>query len=960
MAEGQQLEDVKEQEGEAEVVEEQLWEPDVVAAKEGIQPSMSGWAETVEDQEEGMLGRGERVRRCPEWEQKGELEEAGRIERSQERKQEETLWNEGAPDQILFVEEEQKGPEGSAWTGGVQHGGLEAEGRMVEAEKEQDEEAEEDHQEEPNIVAVKEEIQEVMLLEDQEEEMPGGEEKVGRSPESEPKGELEEAAAGGTEGDQELEETLRNEGTPDQEQQGGQEEAAWTGGLQHGGLLDEAKMVEGQPLEAEKEQEGEVEAEEKPDMVAAKEGIQPSMPGWAETVEDQVEGMLGRGERVRRSLEWEQKGELEEAGRIEGSQEKKQGETLWNEGAPDQILFVEEEQKGAEGSAWTEGFQDGGLEAEGRMVEAEKEQDKEPEEDQQEEPNMVAVKEEIQEVMLLEDQEEEMPGGEEKVGRSPESEPKGELKEAVARGTEGDQELEETLRNEGTPDQEQQGGLEEAAWTGGLQHGGLLDEAKMVEGQPLEAEKEQEGEVEVVEDQHGEPDMAAAKEGIQPSMLGWAETVEVQEEGMLGGGERVRRSPEWEPKGELEEAGRCERSQEREQEDQILFVGEEQKGPEGSAWTEGFQHCGLEAEARMVEAEKDQNEEAKEDRQEEPNTVAVKEEIQEVMLVEDQEEEMLGGEGKVGRSPEWEPKGELEEAAAGGTEGDQEREMEEALWKEEVQQRASDQAQPETEADEDQQGEPVAKEGILQAVLGGAEAEEDQERVLEGEEQLRGSHQWESKEPVTSENQDVEPQGVAENRKGQQGELAEAEETEGDQQREPEDPVRNGAEAKEGDQEEETGEECLVESDQEEALQRLAEASGLDEGVLEATRDKSQLSEETERRLPEESVGYSASVNMPPLTGPRTFPAEATPLDTSAQKERVLLRRKSSIRRAPSLKRPKLQETNVAETQPQETVAEETPSQPQAPRRPNLRHAGFGPVHPNMMAELQTRLRKPQ
>ncbi|KAJ6654354.1 hypothetical protein lerEdw1_006947 [Lerista edwardsae] len=113
---------------------------------------------------------------------------------------------------------------------------------------------------------------------------------------------------------------------------------------------------------------------------------------------------------------------------------------------------------------------------------------------------------------------------------------------------------------------------------------------------------------------------------------------------------------------------------------------------------------------------------------------------------------------------------------------------------------------------------------------------------------------------------------------------------------------------------------------------------------------------EPEGSLHEEPMGSRL------FAGPSTLLDEVLPLDTSAQKERVMLRRKSSIRRAPSLKKPRLpMETQPMETQPPAAnLTEPVPSQPQAPRQPNPRHSGFGPMHPNMMAELQMRLRRPQ
>lgn len=60
-------------------------------------------------------------------------------------------------------------------------------------------------------------------------------------------------------------------------------------------------------------------------------------------------------------------------------------------------------------------------------------------------------------------------------------------------------------------------------------------------------------------------------------------------------------------------------------------------------------------------------------------------------------------------------------------------------------------------------------------------------------------------------------------------------------------------------------------------------------------------------------------------------------LDSSAQKERVLLRRKSSIRRAPSLKKPK----PSAEVPTEETeLAEDAPSLLEVPKRQNPRLPG--------------------
>ncbi|XP_039392075.1 glycine-rich cell wall structural protein 1.8-like [Mauremys reevesii] len=93
---------------------------------------------------------------------------------------------------------------------------------------------------------------------------------------------------------------------------------------------------------------------------------------------------------------------------------------------------------------------------------------------------------------------------------------------------------------------------------------------------------------------------------------------------------------------------------------------------------------------------------------------------------------------------------------------------------------------------------------------------------------------------------------------------------------------------------------------------------------------------------------------------PLPEPGVVSPLDVSAQRSRVLLRRKGSVRRAPSLRgqRP----PGGAPPQPPQEPGPPggfLPPQPQTPRRQLPGHAGFGLAHPNMMAELKFRLRRP-
>ncbi|XP_050808397.1 apolipoprotein B receptor [Gopherus flavomarginatus] len=100
---------------------------------------------------------------------------------------------------------------------------------------------------------------------------------------------------------------------------------------------------------------------------------------------------------------------------------------------------------------------------------------------------------------------------------------------------------------------------------------------------------------------------------------------------------------------------------------------------------------------------------------------------------------------------------------------------------------------------------------------------------------------------------------------------------------------------------------------------------------------------------------------------PLPEPGVVSPLDVSAQRSRVLLRRKGSVRRAPSLRAQRPPGGAPPETLPQPPQEPGPPGgflpptlhQPQTPRRQLPGHAGFGLAHPNMMAELKFRLRRP-
>ncbi|KAH0626565.1 hypothetical protein JD844_001627 [Phrynosoma platyrhinos] len=890
--------------------------------------------------------------------------------------------------------------------------------KKEEEEEEEEEEAMADQQEEAKKMEVEEDILEATLGEgeiDRNQEEVVEEEEVGRSYQWEPKGEVEETGGWG----KDQKETLWNkevqQESPDWtqlvvEQQKGLEKATvWAGGFQHGVLEEVNKMAEGQQLETAEEELPVVEADEnqkwEPDSMAMEEGIQETMIGESETERNQEE-VLEEEEKTGRSHQWEPKGQVEVEREMNGRQVRELEDTLWNkvvpQGEPDWEQLEEEQQVGLERTASCMEFQSGELEktnkmAERQCLEAEKEY-VEMIEEKEDVGDTVGGKERVQKgIPGAEETEEDQEKVLEDEERSHKWEPK---EEAEAEGTivALERELEEIWMNkevqQGTLDwnqlvKKQQRRLVKVVGEG-LQHEEVEEVDKMVKGQQFGTAKEEEGEVKTEEDQQREPNRLAVEEGIMACMLDKSETVGNQEE-VLEEKEEEGRNHQWEPKGEGEEERGKTQKQERELEETFWnkesqqrspnweqFIKEEQVELERTASSVVFQCEQLEEREEMVEKlcleiekEHGEGEEVVEEWKGMVDIVARRELIQEAIPSReetegDQQEDVE--EEEMEKSHQWKPKDEIEEV--GETTVDQERELEGTRGNKEVQQGASEVTQfvteqqelekvtawtgglqcgllevvdkmaegqqleaeqvegEEVKTDEYQQWDPdtAAMKGIREGILDETEeTEKDYEEEPKGRKGLR-TDQWEPEEAaVNFQEQYGEPKETVDNREGQREKLAGPEENEGDQQ---EKPVRNGAEAKVEEQKEHT--ERVLEDDEGEESEKLTETFMLS----------------------------SSSLERDPLPGPRTFPVEVTPLDTSAQKERVLLRRKSSIRRAPSLKRPKPSMENLAQ-EANMTDPKNSPPQPQQ-QPPPLRHLGFGPMNPNMMAELQIRLRKPQ
>ncbi|XP_054850817.1 apolipoprotein B receptor-like [Eublepharis macularius] len=442
-------------------------------------------------------------------------------------------------------------------------------------------------------------------------------------------------------------------------------------------------------------------------------------------------------------------------------------------------------------------------------------------------------------------------------------------------------------------EEEEQRGLDGAAQTGEFQQG----VAKMAESQQPEADRQLIGGIKMEDNQKKEPDIDAGNEGVQKAVPNGAETGGEQQGGR-GGKAESRDSLQWEPK----ETGTL---GVRDEDPKGVAEKRDRQRLEG-AETEGHQLEGSVGNERTRWREQEENE-----GDERVATVA------EESVVEEQR-----GDGRA-----W--SGKFQEEVA---------KMVEAQWLE-----AEGQLAGGAEAENYKQGEPdMEAEGALQAVP------DDADQQAEAE--VRRKLHWELEETLeqhpgkgNSQQQGLEVAGEREER--QHGEL-------------------EGLVRIEVETEEEKWELQMVEATLETEQQTdetLLETTALEEEVVAAGREdpevEGQEPEGTKKNLLPEPMGCNAPLDACCLAGAGTFPAEVQSLDTSAQKQRVLLRRKSSIRRAPSLKRPR----PPMQTPPLETgIVENPPFQPPALSRPNLRHAGFGPVHPNMMAELQMRLRRPK
>uniref|UniRef100_A0ACB8EW65 Uncharacterized protein n=2 Tax=Sphaerodactylus townsendi TaxID=933632 RepID=A0ACB8EW65_9SAUR len=747
----------------------------------------------------------------------------------------------------------------------------------------------------------------------------------------------EKLLAGGQEREElgragEAESTLQKEGKEedDQEKPGGVESdgeeqrglnGVWPGRFQH----EVAKMAEDLQSEPDRQLTGgatmEGDQQEEPDVEPGEEGVQPAVPDNAECRGDQQEGPEGEAE-VGRSPQWE----------------------------PEEMVTLEVQKEDPKEVAKEGDDQQRGLE------------EAEMEEPQPRELEIFERNEETQ-------QEEE----------------------------EGD-EQEEPGRAES--DMEEQRGLNGAAWPGRFQH----EMAKMAEDLRSEPGGQLVGGATMEGNQQEEPDIEPGEEGVQPVVPDSAECRGDQQEGPEGEAE-VGRSPRWEPEemvkvqeedpkevtktgdgqprgqeeAEMEEPQprepeifeRNEETQQQEEEgdeqeepSRAESDKEEQRGLNGATWPGRFQH----EVAKMAEDLRSEpggqlvrgaNMEG--DQQEEPDIEAGDERVQ-PESAESGGEEQGGpeGEAETGSNSQWEPEQEAaggEEQRGDGTAWAGRSEQEVAMMVEDQSLEAEGPLEGGSEAEHFRQREPDVKTGderAHQTMLGGVEIRGDQQGGQEVKAEKGRNLQWEPEETVTLE----------EHLESQQQGLEGAEKGEGHQCRKPEGLVRNEAKTEEEEEQEVQMGEAELEKDQKTDPEALVGIVVLEEVVgaeaVEEPEVQGQEPKETgqiERNLPHEPLGYKAAADTCCFAGAGLSPDKVS-LDMTAQKERVLLNRKSSVRRAPSLKRPR----PPMETSPQQETSTEANSPPPPPThpRPNLRHAGFGPMHPNMMAELQTRLRRPQ
>ncbi|KAG8140377.1 hypothetical protein E2320_003121 [Naja naja] len=515
---------------------------------------------------------------------------------------------------------------------------------------------------------------------------------------------------------------------------------------------------------------------------------------------------------------------------------------------------------------------------------------------------------------------------------------------------------------------EQKRGPEGAEWTGEIVQDSLEERAEIMNNQQLEVEKEQE-EGKVGEKEQEEGKVGEKKWGeINIAALNQAEDKMFEEERTVG------KSQLWD--GEEE---KITEDQEKELENMLWNEGiqqklqdltqdreEKQRGQEDATWTRGTQQDRLEDMAKMA-----RDQQLNVEKQQEDTKVDGNEQVKASVTAESERDQvkMLEEKGKDEKS--WN----LEEWL-GGIEEEQDKKLDEnerglegITWTDKLQYDALNVTIMKTQCLEsgEEEGEArevdtdhlimkeiaAKKEEVQQPSLDKAEMETSQKKALEPEEKEIYLH-WEPKETEIMIEHKRETPELEKGGNYKQGDLPEKGKAEENLKQEVEESVKNEIHFTGGKQEQQTRVESW-ESNQEEQPEILVDTCGLSVEMLEVAETTSGQSNQLEETT--KNLVYPTSLDTHLLAGPRAFPHDVTPLDSSAQKERVLLRRKSSIRRAPSLKKPKpsagapTQETNMAE---------DAPSLLEVPKRQNPRLSGFGPMHPNMMAELQMRLQKPK
>ncbi|XP_032092888.1 apolipoprotein B receptor [Thamnophis elegans] len=743
------------------------------------------------------------------------------------------------------------------------------------------------------------------------------------------------------------------------EQKRGLEGTGWTGEMVQGSMEETVEM-DNQQLEVGKEQE--------------EENVGEKVQGEINTATlNQAEDKVLEEERtVGESHLWD-----EEAEKITDDQEKELGNMLWNKGIQQKLLDLtqhrEEKQRGQEDATWSRGTQQGRLEEMAKMardqqlnVEKEQEEDTRVDGNEQVKPSVAAEIEGDQVKML-----EEKRKGERSCN----------LEECLGGTEEGkERKLDEDERE-----------LERITWTNKLQYDAL--NVAIVKTQDLESGEEQREGIRLDTDHQIMKEVVTKNEEVQQPLLHKAEMETSQKKALEG--EAKERDLYWEPKEteimikqesgapELEKGGNCKQGD---------LSEKEERGLEGVTWTDKFQYDALnvaKVKTQGLESGEEQGEgiELDADHQIMKEIVTKNEEVQQPLLdkaeMETSQKKALEGEEKE-RDLYWEPK-ETEimieqesgapELEKGGNckQGDlsekEERGLEGVTWTDKFQYDALNVAIVKTQGLEsgEEQGEGIEldadhqimkeivtkNEEVQQPLLDKAEMETSQKKALEGEEKERDLY-WEPKETDIMIEQEKEEPELEKGGNCKQGDLPEKAKTEENLNQEVEESVKNEILVT-GRKQEQQMEEEWWESNQEEQPELLVGTCGLSVDMLEVaetTSDQSNQLGETTKNLV-----YPTSLDTDLLAGPRAFPHDVTTLDSSAQKERVLLRRKSSIRRAPSLKKPKI--STEAPTE-EIKMAEDAPSLLEVPKRQKPRLSGFGPMHPNMMAELQMRLQKPK